>query len=105
MKKNSRKFPIRFEVFILRIFFLFATSECFASSRALVADAIIDGVSQELIFNSAILVKDDRIIDIVSTDDIPSAFPVIRLERMTLMPGMINGHEHPLLHRHDFSDP
>ena len=104
MKKSSRKFPIRFEVFILRIFFLFATIECFASSRALVADAIIDGVSQELIFNSAILVKDDRIIDIVSTDDIPSAFPVIRLERMTLMPGMINGHEHPLLHKHDYQN-
>ena len=74
------------------------------NSSALIADRIIDGVSQKPVMGSAILIKDEKIIDVVSETSIPDGYIITRLDGMTLMPGLINGHEHPLLHLDDYQN-
>ncbi|MDA8682935.1 amidohydrolase family protein, partial [Porticoccaceae bacterium] len=71
---------------------------------ALVADRIIDGRSNEPIEQQAIIVHQNLIKDIVSVNQLPTNIEVIRLMGTTLMPGMINAHEHPLLYKHDYQN-
>lgn len=71
---------------------------------ALVADRIIDGRSNEPIEQQAIIVHQNLIKDIVSVNQLPTNIEVVRLMGTTLMPGMINAHEHPLLYKHDYQN-
>ena len=69
-----------------------------AERYALVPDQVIDGVQETAQGDIAVLVEDARIVGLVAKGDIPADYEHVDLQGMTLMPGMINAHEHPLLY-------
>ena len=70
-----------------------------AEQYALVSDGVIDGKSNELLENKAVIVTDSKITGIVALGLIPEQAVRVNLPGTTLMPGMINVHEHPLLYK------
>ena len=71
---------------------------------ALVSDTLIDGISENGLNNKVVLVKKNVISDIVPVTEIPPNAIRIDLPGTTLMPGMINAHEHPMIYRHDYQN-
>ncbi len=71
---------------------------------ALVSDTLIDGISENGLNNKVVLVKKNVISDIVPVTEIPPNAIRIDLPGTTLMPGMINAHEHPMIFRHDYQN-
>ena len=71
---------------------------------ALVSDTLIDGISENGFNNKVVLVKKNVISDIVPVTEIPPNAIRIDLPGTTLMPGMINAHEHPMIYRHDYQN-
>lgn len=69
-----------------------------AGRYALIPDRVIDGVQDQARVNLAVLVDGERIDALVPKNKIPDGYEQIDLKGMTLMPGMINAHEHPLLY-------
>ena len=96
------------EITIKNLFRLIAlyliTSYSIASDYALVADRIIDGKSNQVLTNKTVLVSKNTIVSIVNLDEIPEDFLIVNLPNTTLMPGMINAHEHPLLYQSDYQN-
>ena len=96
------------EITIKNLFRLIAlyliTSYSIASDYALVADRIIDGKSNQVLTNKTVLVSKNTIVSIVNLDEIPENFLIVNLPNTTLMPGMINAHEHPLLYQSDYQN-
>ena len=96
------------EITIKNLFRLIAlyliTSYSIASDYALVADRIIDGKSNQVLTNKTVLVSKNTIVSIVNLDEIPEDFLIVNLPNTTLMPGMINAHEHPLLYKSDYQN-
>ena len=84
--------------------FYLITSYSLASDYALVADRIIDGKSNQVLTNKTVLVSKNKIVSIVNSDEIPEEFLIVNLPNTTLMPGMINAHEHPLLYQSDYQN-
>ena len=68
----------------------------------LLPSRIIDGLSDEALENRAVVVEGQTISALVDRNDIPRDAEVIDLTGMTLMPGMINCHEHPLMYADDY---
>ena len=68
----------------------------------LLPDRIIDGVSAEALENRAVVVEGRSIVGLAQRTDVPADAVVIELAGMTLMPGMINCHEHPLMYADDY---
>ena len=64
---------------------------------AIKAGRLIDGSGKPAIQNAVILVKGDRIqaVGAASTVQIPAGAKTIDLSSETVMPGLINGHDHP----------
>jgi imidazolonepropionase-like amidohydrolase len=81
---------------------LLPLSAATAASTALVAARIIDGRSDALSTSTVLLVEGDRITAMGDRSIIPAGAEVIDLGDATLMPGMINAHEHPLMFGHDY---
>jgi imidazolonepropionase-like amidohydrolase len=75
-----------------------------AGQYALIADRLIDGVQEQARLNVAVLIEDERIVSLVPEDAVPEDFEIVALPGQTLMPGMINGHEHPLLYADDYQN-
>lgn len=75
-----------------------------AEQYALVSDSVIDGKSNELLKNKAVIVTDSKITGIVAIGLIPEQAVRVNLPGTTLMPGMINAHEHPLLYKDDYQN-
>jgi len=73
-------------------------------SVALLADRVIDGRSGEALENRAVIVKGQAITALPERTRIPENSVVIELPGMTLMPGMINCHEHPLMYADDYQN-
>ncbi|MCH1492919.1 MAG: amidohydrolase family protein [Luminiphilus sp.] len=71
---------------------------------ALVPDALIDGVSDTLQRDHAVIVEGERIVAVVPTGDLPVDIERLELSGLTLMPGLINGHEHPLIYGDDYQN-
>ena len=69
---------------------------------ALLPDRVIDGYSETAHENLAIVVAGNRITGVSARDSIPEEAQAVNLEGMTLMPGMINCHEHPLMYADDY---
>ena len=96
------------EITIKNLFRLIAlyliTSYSSASDYALVADRIIDGKSNQVLTNKTVLVSKNTIVSIVNLDEIPEDFLIVNLPNTTLMSGMINAHEHPLLYQSDYQN-
>jgi adenine deaminase len=70
-------------------FFLVATTGT-AEPIALIAERLIDGRSDVALRSAVVLVENDRIKAVGSTDIIPDGATVIDLGDVTLMPGMID---------------
>src|SRR6056300_1470483 len=77
---------------------------CQGAQFALVADRVIDGDADEPLEQVAVLVDDARITGLVDIDAVSDSYKVISLPGQTLMPGMINGHEHPRLYADDYQN-
>jgi imidazolonepropionase-like amidohydrolase len=75
-----------------------------AETYAIIAPRIIDGNANTVLENQAILVMDAEISAIIEISQIPQNAVRINLPDTTLMPGMINAHEHPLLYKHDYQN-
>jgi len=69
---------------------------------ALLPDRVIDGRSGDALENMAVIVKGQSITALPERAEIPENSVVIELAGMTLMPGMINCHEHPLMYADDY---
>ncbi len=69
---------------------------------ALLPDRVIDGCATKALENLAVIVEGQSIAALVERADIPEDLRVIDLAGMTLMPGMINCHEHPLMYADDY---
>ena len=76
----------------------------YSAEYALVADYLIDGYSDQLLKNKAVIVKDHKITEVLDASDIPKQITRLELPGTTLMPGMINAHEHPLLYKNDYQN-
>lgn len=69
---------------------------------ALLPDRVIDGHSDQALEGMAVLVEGQAISGIVESGNIPTEASIVDLAGMTLMPGMINCHEHPLMYADDY---
>lgn len=83
---------------------LLAAAGAGAEPIALVADRIIDGRAGRALVNTTIVVEGERIQAIGERGIIPANAEVIELPGTTLMPGMINAHEHPLMYADDYQN-
>ena len=88
-------------IILSTIFFIPITT---SAEYALVADYVIDGKSDDPLKNKVILVSGKKIVSIIDIDAIPEKYTVINLPETTLMPGMVNAHEHPLLYQSDYQN-
>lgn len=75
-----------------------------AEPIALVADRIIDGRADRALADTTIVIDGERIRAIGHRADIPAKAEIIELPGTTLMPGMINAHEHPLMYADDYQN-
>ena len=69
---------------------------------ALVSQRLIDGRSSALKTHAVVLVEGDRIVAVGDRSIIPPGAEIVDLGDVTLMPGMINAHEHPLMYADDY---
>lgn len=88
-------------IILSTIFFISITT---SAEYALVADYVINGKSDNPLKNKVILVSGKKIKSIIDIDMIPEKYTVINLPGTTLMPGMVNAHEHPLLYQSDYQN-
>ena len=58
------------------------------------AERVIDGVSEEVLENSAVVVEDGKIVSVVSTGELPRDTEVHDLGDATLLSGLIDAHVH-----------
>ena len=75
-----------------------------AERLALVPDVLIDGLSDKPQKNRAVLIEGDTIVDVVNVDTLAPDVRQITLPGQTLMPGLINGHEHPLIYGDNYQN-
>jgi imidazolonepropionase-like amidohydrolase len=75
-----------------------------AAPTALVAARVIDGRGDTLSTATVVLVDGDRISALGDRSVIPPGAEVVELGDATLMPGMINAHEHPLMYASDYQN-
>ena len=71
---------------------------------ALVAEHVIDGRSDTLSAATVVLVDGDHISAMGDRSIIPAGAEVVDLGDATLLPGMINAHEHPLMYTSDYQN-
>ena len=69
---------------------------------AVVSNHLIDGKSDQIRHNLAIIITNNKISKVVDRNLVPKDIRLIDLGNSTLMPGLINAHEHPLLHENDY---
>ncbi|HXV37664.1 MAG TPA: amidohydrolase family protein [Myxococcota bacterium] len=75
-----------------------------AQTIALVPDRLIDGRSPVARTDAVVLVEGERISAVVDRAALPPDAIAIELPGATLMPGMINAHEHPLMYESDYQN-
>ena len=75
-----------------------------AASIALVGERLIDGKSDTASADTVVVIEGQRITAVGGRDLIPGDATVVKLDGMTLMPGMINAHDHPLMYAHDYQN-
>lgn len=76
----------------------------FGDTIALVAHRLIDGRAERPAEQAVVIVEGERIAAVGGRSAIPAGARVIELPGMTLMPGMVNAHEHPLMHSDDYQN-
>ena len=75
-----------------------------AETVALVADRVIDGRGGTPQERVAVIVEDNRIVGVGDVANLAADVRMIELPGTTLMPGMINAHEHPLMYSDDYQN-
>jgi imidazolonepropionase-like amidohydrolase len=75
-----------------------------AQTLALIPDRVIDGRSAKARADAVVLVEGEHITAVADRSEIPADATVIELPGTTLMPGMINAHEHPLMYASDYQN-
>jgi imidazolonepropionase-like amidohydrolase len=75
-----------------------------AQTIALVPDRLIDGRSANARTDAVVLIEGERITAVADRSAIPADATVIELSGTSLMPGMINAHEHPLMYESDYQN-
>ncbi len=99
---SSERFTVSICVkFFLLVFILFAAAPASGQSFLLRPDHVFDG---ETVHDGWVVVVDGERISAAGPSSsivVPAGAEVIELEGMTLMPGMIEGHSHLLLHPYD----
>jgi imidazolonepropionase-like amidohydrolase len=83
---------------------LFLAPTVIAERLALVPDALIDGLTDNPQKKRAVLIEGDTIVDVVDVDTLTPDVRQIPLPGQTLMPGLINGHEHPLIYGDNYQN-
>ena len=73
-----------------------------AEPTAWCPDAVIDGVSSESLKGYAVVVDGERIVALKPQSALEDLSSCKRLPGTTLLPGLINGHEHPLIYADDY---
>jgi imidazolonepropionase-like amidohydrolase len=73
-----------------------------AETIAVVAAHLIDGKSDQVRRDLAVLIEDDRIVAIGDVEIIPADARVIDLGSATILPGLIDSHVHPLIREDDY---
>jgi imidazolonepropionase-like amidohydrolase len=89
---------------LLPVLLLCCCASAAAEPVALVADRVIDGVSDTARRDTVVLVDGERIAAVGDRAIIPEHARVVELPGSTLMPGMINAHEHPLMFADDYQN-
>lgn len=85
------------------IFSLLISSHILSDENyAVVSNHLIDGKSDQIRNNLAIIISNNKISKVIDRNLIPKDIRLIDLGNSTLMPGLINAHEHPLLHENDY---
>lgn len=81
---------------------LFTLPLAMAEKQALVGGTLLDGLGGAPVYNSVILIEDDKIVDVGTQDSlpVPSDYTVISTEAMTVMPGLWEMHAHLMLNGH-----
>lgn len=74
------------------------------ATTALVAQRVIDGRSNTLSSATVVLVEGDHISALGDRSIIPPGAEIVELGDATLLPGMINAHEHPLMYASDYQN-
>ena len=69
---------------------------------AVVSNHLIDGKSDQIRTDLAVIISNNKISKVIDRNLIPKDIRLIDLGNSTLMPGLINAHEHPLLHENDY---
>ena len=79
-----------------------AEDNVYSSKKALVGGTLIDGLGGVPIYDSVVLIEDNKVIDIGEEGKlaIPEGFEIISTEAMTVMPGLWEMHAHLMLTGH-----
>jgi imidazolonepropionase-like amidohydrolase len=102
--ENVTMHSLIFRQFILLVITVGYLSTSEAKTYALVADGLIDGKAHNVLQDKAVIVTGNQIVAVINIDHIPEEAIKIDLPGTTLMPGMINAHEHPLLYKSDYQN-
>ena len=101
-RRKLKKKPRPGSVHALLACAVLAVSTCAHATTALIADRLIDGRSDAVRHNAVVLIDGERIVAVGDRSIIPEGAERIELGDATLMPGMINAHEHPLMFASDY---
>ena len=87
---------------LILLTFIFFPCLAVASRVAIEADRIIDGIADQPLVSTVILVENGLIVDVGGRELIDPNHQYIDLTGNTLMPGLIDVHSHPLIHAEDY---
>jgi len=88
---------------LVMIFSLLISSYILSDENyAVVSNHLIDGKSDQIRTDLAVIISNNKISKVIDRNLIPKDIRLIDLGNSTLMPGLINAHEHPLLHENDY---
>ena len=89
---------------LFSLLLMFLAPTVIAERLALVPDVLIDGLSDKPQKNRAVLIEGETIVGVVDVDTLTPDIRQITLPGQTLMPGLINGHEHPLIYGDNYQN-
>lgn len=103
MKKTNTNYLLgNTPLILLLATIMLLPSNANAEPVALLAGQLIDGVSNTVKDNVAIIVNGERIEKMIPFDQVPTNMRRIDLGQSTVLPGLIDAHSHPLIDDDDY---